>query len=327
MRAPSMPPRGHGIDRRTERGTGPTRNVRPSRAGAPLSDQRAAAAAPIPRFTVFKFCRTLLVRTVTHPPLRERVAAARAELLANASEPDAPAANADSCAPERNCVNPSSDSQGHRSGAAMGDRISVLVVDDHPIVREGLISLLSREDDIVVAAQARNGDEAVELFRTHQPDVTLLDLGLPGIDGVEVIRRVRRDYPDARIVVFSTLEGDDYIRRALDAGACSYVLKDMRGPEVLNAVRRAATGGKRLPEAVSTRLSEAGPAANLSPRELDVLKLIAEGLSNRGIGERLGIGEGTVKTHVIQILEKLGTADRTGAVVQAIRRGIIAVAR
>jgi two-component system NarL family response regulator len=209
------------------------------------------------------------------------------------------------------------------AGGAAARPIRVLVVDDHPIVRQGIVSLFVDEPDIEVVGEAGSGEEAVTAFGTLRPDVTLMDLRLPGMSGVEAIRAIRGEHPAARFIVLTTYDGDEDIHRALEAGARAYVLKDMFCDEILDTVRAVHAGLRRIPEAVARRLEERLPGPDLSPRELDVLRHIARGESNKEIAAALGITEGTVKTHVVNILGKLGVGDRTAAATAAIQRGII----
>jgi len=202
--------------------------------------------------------------------------------------------------------------------------IRVLVVDDHPVVREGLAALIERRSDMTVVGEAANGQEAVAGYRRLLPDITLMDLRMPILGGVEAISAIRQDFPAARIIVLTTYDGDADIYRGLQAGARAYLLKDAPREELLDAIRSVHAGQTRIPPAVAARLAEramGGPA--LSPRELEVLAQIVAGRSNKEIGQALAIGEGTVKAHVNSILGKLGVADRTQAVTVALQRGIV----
>lgn len=202
--------------------------------------------------------------------------------------------------------------------------ITVMVVDDHPIVRHGIAALLDGEDDIEVVAQARSGEEAVRLHGQHRPSVTIMDLRLPGgISGVEAIRQIRAASPGALVVVLTTYDGDEDIHQALAAGARAYLLKDSFTAEVVGTVRAVHGGARRVPETIAQRLAERPPLSDLSPRELEVLRLIAKGMSNKEIADELGIVEGTVKVHVTRVLGKLGVDDRTAAAMTALQRGII----
>lgn len=202
--------------------------------------------------------------------------------------------------------------------------IRILIADDHPIVREGLAALIARRPDMCVAAEADNGADAVELALQHRPDVLLFDLRMPLVSGVEAIERIRAQWPQARVIVVTTFDGDEDIVRALRAGAKAYLLKDTPREDLLETIRAVHAGQTRIPPAVAAKLAarmSAGP--DLTQREREVLELIVAGKSNREIGVALSIGEGTVKAHVNSILGKLGVADRTQAVTTAIQRGIV----
>lgn len=201
--------------------------------------------------------------------------------------------------------------------------IRILIVDDHPVVREGLAAMIDRRPDMTVIAQAENGREALTAFTNHLPDVTLIDLQMPEMGGVEVIRTLRIPHPNARFVVLTTFDGDEDIYRALEAGAMAYLLKDTPREELLDAIRTVYAGGKSIPSEVAAKLTERMFSPELTERELDVLKLIVAGNSNKEIGEALFITEGTVKVHVQAILGKLGVSDRTQAVTTALKRGIV----
>jgi len=202
-------------------------------------------------------------------------------------------------------------------------RIRVMVVDDHPIVRQGVIAVLGNQPDIEMAGEAASGREAIERHRESRPDVTLMDLRLPDISGVEAIRRIREEAPDSRFIVLTTYDGDEDIHQALEAGARAYLLKDSFTEEVVETVRAVHGGARRVPEAIARRLAERPPLSDLSPRELEVLRLVARGMTNKDIADELGIAEGTVKIHVTRLLGKLGVDDRTAAVMIALQRGII----
>ena len=205
----------------------------------------------------------------------------------------------------------------------MTDTIRILIVDDHNIVRQGLAALLKTVPGFEVAAEASDGEQAVELFRKHKPDVTLMDLRLPKLNGVEAITRIREGVPGARIVVLTTFDGDEDIYRALQAGAKGYLLKGMDLAELTDAIRSVHAGRTRIPPQVAEKLAERMGGATLTARELDVLKLIVAGKSNRDIGNALFISEATVKTHVNSLLSKLGVQDRTQAATSALQRGIV----
>jgi two-component system NarL family response regulator len=204
--------------------------------------------------------------------------------------------------------------------------IRILIVDDHAVVRDGLAAVLEFQPDLTVAGTAGNGNEAVERFRELRPDVTLMDLAMPECDGVQAIAAIRREFPQARIVVLTTYDGDESIHRALQGGARGYLLKDCATAELLTAVRAVHAGAAHVSAPAASRLAAraaAGPP--LSRREIEVLGLVAAGKSNREIGAQLFISEGTVKTHLVSIHEKLGVRDRTEAVVTAIKRGIVQI--
>ncbi|MBP7616892.1 MAG: response regulator transcription factor [Geothrix sp.] len=208
------------------------------------------------------------------------------------------------------------------------DRIRLLIVDDHPIVRDGLVSILHEgEPDLEVVGEAGDGKEAVEAWRTLRPSVTIMDLQLPGQSGVEAIKAIRREDPEARILVLTTFDGDADIQRALEAGARGYLLKRVRRAILIEAVRAVDAGRRYLPPATAARLVEAMESERLTPRELDVLKLLAEGQRNREIADALGLAEPTVKIHVNNLLRKLQAKDRTEAAVIALKRGLIHLGR
>jgi len=202
-------------------------------------------------------------------------------------------------------------------------RIRVFSVDDHPLLREGLAAIISHQPDMQMVAQAANGSEAIQMFRQHQPDVTLMDLRLPDMSGIEALIAIRTEFPEARIVILTTFEGDVDIRRALEAGARGYMLKNMPPKELVEVIRQVHKGKKRIPAEVAAHLAEYFGDDTLTEREIDVLRHVANGNRNREIGERLFISEETVKVHIKHIMEKLGASDRTQAVAIAVRRGII----
>jgi DNA-binding NarL/FixJ family response regulator len=201
--------------------------------------------------------------------------------------------------------------------------IRVLCVDDHPLVRKGIASILANESDMRLVAEAGTGREAVELFRLHQPDVTLMDLRMPDLDGVETTKAIRQEFPDARIIALTSYDGDQDIYRALEAGVRGYILKEAVHTEVLRAVRTVHAGKRLMPQEVAQRISEYFPQIALTPREVEVLAFVAKGLANKEIADHLGTASGTVKMHIQNILGKLGAADRTHAVTIAIQRGIL----
>ena len=208
----------------------------------------------------------------------------------------------------------------------MPEPIRILIAEDHAVVRDGLAAVLKFEEDMTVVGLARNGREAVTQFRELQPDVVLMDLAMPELDGAGAILAIRGEFPDARILVLTTYDNDESVFRALENGAQGYLLKDSSTGDLLAAIRKIHAGGTHVSERAASRLAERAMAGGpLSPREIEVLKWIAEGKSNKEIGTLLFISEGTVKTHVLSIHEKLGVSDRTEAVVTAIKRGILRV--
>jgi len=201
--------------------------------------------------------------------------------------------------------------------------VRLLVVDDHHIVRQGLIALLTTVPEMRVVAEASDGQQAVELYRQHQPDVTLMDLRMNTMNGVETTRAIRAEFPNARIIVLTTFDGDEYIYRALQAGARGYLLKGMDTEELLAAIRTVHSGKSRIPAPVAERLAERMNAPTLTDRETEVLRLIVGGNSNKEIAAALFISEATVKTHINSLLSKLGVSDRTQAATTALQRGIV----
>ena len=201
--------------------------------------------------------------------------------------------------------------------------IRIMIVEDHHVVRQGLAALVGTVPDMKVVAQAPDGAQAVTMFREHRPDVTLMDLRLPQMTGVQAITAIRKEHPQARIIVLTTFDGDEDIYRALQAGARGYLLKDMFGDELMDAIRAVHAGKTRIPAEIAERLAERMGGPELTEREMEVLKQVAGGLSNKEIGSKLFISEATVKTHLNNILSKLAVADRTQAVTSAIQRGII----
>ena len=203
------------------------------------------------------------------------------------------------------------------------ENIRILVVDDHEIVRQGLVSLLNTEPGLSVVAVAGNGQQAVEAFAAHQPDITLMDLRLPVMGGVAATQEIRRQFPAARIIVLTTYDGDEDIYRALQAGAQSYLLKGVSFDELIATIRSVKAGARRIPAAVAEKLAERLPGQELTKREAKVLTLIVKGNSNLDIGAALGISEATVKSHVNSLLAKLGVTDRTQAATTALQRGLV----
>ena len=202
-------------------------------------------------------------------------------------------------------------------------RIDVLSVDDHPLMREGIAALIDNQADMRLVGGASTGREALERFREHRPDVTLMDLRLPDMSGIDAMRAIRAEFPDARIVMLTTFEGDVEIQRALEAGARGYLLKSMPPKELLESIRHVHAGRKRIPPEVAAQLAEHFSEDALTPREVEVLRHVAAGNRNKDIAERLTISEETVKVHIKHIMEKLAASDRTQAVSIALRRGII----
>ena len=201
--------------------------------------------------------------------------------------------------------------------------IGVLSVDDHPLLRQGIAALINGESDMKLVAEATNGQEAIEKFRLHRPDVTLMDLQMPALNGIEAIIGIRSEFPNARIVVLTTYTGDVQVLRALKAGARGYILKGHVRRELLDTIRAVHVGQRRIPPDVAAELADHATDEDLTLRELDVLRLIAAGNANKKIAGQLSITEETVKSHVTNILAKLGANDRTHAVAIALKRGII----
>ena len=201
--------------------------------------------------------------------------------------------------------------------------IRILSVDDHPLLREGIAMLIENQPDMVLVAQASTGNEAIQQFREHRPDVTLMDLRLPDMSGIDALITIRTESPDACVVMLTTYEGDVEIQRALQAGARGYLLKTTPAKELVEVIRQTYAGKKRIPAEVAAQLAEHMGEEALTAREIEVLKHLAEGNRNKDIADRLFISEETVKVHIKHIMEKLGANDRTQAVAIAVRRGII----
>lgn len=209
--------------------------------------------------------------------------------------------------------------------AGVPSMIRILAVDDHPLLRKGIAALVNTEPDMKLVAEAANGEEAVESFRLYRPDVTLMDLQLPGVNGIEAIDRILGEFPDARIIVLTTYTGDAQVLRALRAGARAYILKGHVHRELLETIRTVHAGRKRIPPDIAVELAEHTTEDELSSREIEVLRLIAAGNSNKQIADQLYIEESTVKSHVTNILSKLSANDRAHAVTIGLKRGIIAL--
>lgn len=201
--------------------------------------------------------------------------------------------------------------------------IRILTVDDHPILRKGIASLVNAEPDMKLVAEASGGQEAIDLYRLHRPDVTLMDLQMPEMNGAEAISEIQSEFQDARIIVLTTYSGDAQILKALRAGARAYILKGHVHRELLETIRAVHVGQKRIPPDIAAQLADHATDDALSPREIDVLRLIAAGNSNKLIADQLSIGEATVKSHVANILSKLGANDRAHAVTIGLKRGMI----
>jgi DNA-binding NarL/FixJ family response regulator len=201
--------------------------------------------------------------------------------------------------------------------------IRVLSADDHALLREGIAALIGNQSDMQLIGEASNGHEALEQFRKHHPDITLMDLQMPGMNGIDAISAIRGEFPDARIIVLTTHAGDFQISRALKAGARGYLLKDMLRQELLETIRAVHAGQKRLSSEAAAEIAEHATDDVLTPREIDVLRLIAKGNANKEIAGQLSLNEETVKGHVKNILAKLGVHDRTHAVTTGLKRGII----
>ncbi len=203
------------------------------------------------------------------------------------------------------------------------EKIRVMIADDHPVVCRGLSAIIRAERGMRVVGEASDGRQLVQMFREQQPDVTLIDLRMPVMDGVEAVRAIRREFRNAGILILTTYKGDEDIFRALEAGAQGYLLKGMPPNELLDAIRNVHHGLRYLPPPVLETLAQRPPNSELSSRELQVLKLIVKGMSNKQIGEQLGISQSTVKWHVNIVLTRLNVSDRTAAAVTALRRGIV----
>jgi len=201
--------------------------------------------------------------------------------------------------------------------------IRILTADDHPLIRAGLVTFLATEPELQVVAEAANGEEALEKYRELRPDIVLMDLSMPVMDGLSATRAILEEFPDAKVIVLTTYDGDEDIHRALDAGAMGYLVKDMLVADVLNVVRTVHGGRRGIPQTVAATLAEHTPRIPLTLRETEVLSLVAKGLSNAEVAARIGRAEETVKVHLKNILQKLDATDRTEAVTTALRRGFI----
>ena len=201
--------------------------------------------------------------------------------------------------------------------------IKVLTVDDHPLLREGIAAVIQGEPDMMLVAEATNGQEAIENFRLHRPDVTLMDIQMPGMDGINAMTAIRRNFPNARFIVLTTYQGDIQAVRAIKAGASGYLLKNMLRKDLLDTIRAVHAGKRIIPSVIASDLAEHMADDALSDRELDVLRSVAAGNSNKLVAEELAVSEATVKGHMKSILSKLGANDRTHAVTIAMKRGFI----
>jgi DNA-binding NarL/FixJ family response regulator len=205
------------------------------------------------------------------------------------------------------------------------DRIRILSVDDHPMLREGIAAVLAGEDDMLLVAEASNGREAVEQFRAHRPDVTLMDVQMPEVNGIDAILKIREEFPDARIIVLTTYSGDAQAARAFRAGAAGYLLKNMVRKELIDTIRLVHAGKRRIPPEIAVELAEHHMDDALTEREIEVLREVAGGNANKIVAIRLKVSEETIKAHMKSILSKLGANDRTHAVTIALKRGIIEI--
>jgi DNA-binding NarL/FixJ family response regulator len=203
------------------------------------------------------------------------------------------------------------------------EKIRIMIVEDHFVVRVGLASIINSQADMITVAEAENGRQAIALFEQHHPDVTLMDLRLPGLGGIEAIAAILDRSPHARIIVLSTFSGTEDVFKALQAGARGYLLKGVKGPELISAIKAVHAGQRTIPSEIAAVLAERIPCSELTSRELEILNLVTKGFLNKEIAESLSISEGTVRVHISNVLMKLGCSDRAQAVSEAIRRGIV----
>lgn len=203
--------------------------------------------------------------------------------------------------------------------------IRILTVDDHPMLREGIAAVLASEQDMILVAEASNGREGIEQFRTHHPDITLMDVQMPEVNGIDAIVKIREEFPDARIIVLTTYTGDAQAARAFKAGACGYLLKSMVRKELIDTIRTVHAGKKRIPPEIAIEMAQHHSDDALTLREIEVLREVAAGNANKMVAQLLNISEETVKAHMRSILSKLGANDRTHAVTIAVKRGIIEI--
>jgi DNA-binding NarL/FixJ family response regulator len=206
---------------------------------------------------------------------------------------------------------------------ALAKQIRILSVEDHPVFRQGLATIIETEPDMVLIGQAANGVEAIVEFRRHRPDITLMDLRLPGTNGTDTLIAIRGEFPDARIIMLSSSDSDGEIQRALRSGAAGYVLKSMPQDDLLTVIRSVHAGKRQVPAQVAALLAEHLGEEDLTPRELEVLQLISDGCKNKQVADQLSISENTVNFHIKNIVDKLGANDRTHAVTIAVRRGLL----